>query len=89
VLKQLPPLKQENQNQFLVLGVQMALAHIFKHGARQSMLDKVPLVVGALQNAQDRPVLQRLYACKLSQRLGSHLSFPLELTLLQHEVSAS
>ena len=63
---------------FLSAGIYSALANIFKHGQRRSMLDKVPIILDVLQEQDDletkkdgaRTSLQRKLICKLAQRLG-------------------
>jgi tubulin-specific chaperone D len=63
---------------FLSAGIYSALANIFKHGQRRSMLDKVPILLDVLQEQDQidsrkdhvRTALQRKLVCKLAQRLG-------------------
>ena len=63
---------------FLSAGIYSALANIFKHGQRRSMLDKVPIILDVLQEQDQlesgknslRTALQRKLICKLAQRLG-------------------
>ena len=59
--------------QLLVTGVHQALAHIFKMGQRNSLLDKVSLVSDVLHNqtaTASSSTTQRHNTCKLAQRLG-------------------
>jgi tubulin-specific chaperone D len=67
-----------NPSSFLSAGIYSALAFIFKHGQRRSMLDKVPIILHVLQEQDQtekgknnlRTALQRKLICKLAQRLG-------------------
>jgi hypothetical protein len=64
------------REQLLVTGVHQALAHIFKMGQRNSLLDKVALVSDVLHSqtvaaaASSTTTTQRHSTCKLAQRLG-------------------
>ena len=62
-----------SEGQLIITGVFQALAHIFKMGQRNSLLDKVSLVSDVLHNqaaVASGSTSQRHNTCKLAQRLG-------------------
>ena len=66
--------QMETDDSLLVTGVQQALAHLFKMGQRNSLLDKVSLVADVLHAEGGATTAgsttQRLQRAKLAQRLG-------------------